>query len=403
MLSTDSGSGTYFGGKSANAKLGQSLGVDHPVKDSLRIEVVENVDIQPRQKTIYFQGTKNPFRFQLVHGSGHFAVSSNDTELAIIKAVGREVTVTPKREGSLMITVKDVELPESEQVHAELHVSDVARLELDTQGYLIEQGSSRNMSVTAYDFYGYEFDEDQYGRMTFELEMETTQKQDNKTRGLRAEHVIGNRRLFDVTGIEPGHFVVTAYIESYQQDRSWLSSKRVTSADASKIEVFPILQLYPETLLLTPNMRYTLKVLGGPSRGSYGTNVGGSHVEIKFDIEDRNVATVDDFREITALEVGDTTLFYNIIQSSLSSGQKEHKAILSQRRIPVKVRLVTSIEIPDNQQRIVYTGSLLKQIAVLKYEDPRSGSSQTFSHGIAPISFSWNSSHLDILRPYIPS
>lgn len=107
-------------------------------------------------------------------------------------------------------------------------------------------------------------------------------------------------------------------------------------------------------------MRYTLKVLGGPSRGSYGTNVGGSHVEIKFDIEDRNVATVDDFREITALEVGDTTLFYNIIQSSLSSDQKEHKAILSQRRIPVKVRLVSSIEIPDNQQRIVYTGSLLK-------------------------------------------
>ena len=33
MLSTDSGTGTYFGGKSANSKLGQSLGVDHAVKD----------------------------------------------------------------------------------------------------------------------------------------------------------------------------------------------------------------------------------------------------------------------------------------------------------------------------------------------------------------------------------
>ena len=75
-----------------------------------------------------------------------------------------------------MISVKDVELPESEQVHAELHVSDVAKLELDTQGYLIEQGSSRNMSVSAYDFYGYEFDEDQYEKMAFELEIETTQK-----------------------------------------------------------------------------------------------------------------------------------------------------------------------------------------------------------------------------------
>lgn len=129
----DAGSGTYFGGsKSANPKLGQSLMVDHPVKDQLKIQVVENVDIRPRSKTIYFQGSKNPYKFQLLHGSGHFAVSSNDTELASIKAVGRDVTIYPKREGSLMITVKDIEIPESEQVHAELHVSDVARLELDT-------------------------------------------------------------------------------------------------------------------------------------------------------------------------------------------------------------------------------------------------------------------------------
>lgn len=59
-----------------------------------------------------------------------------------------------------MITVKDIEIPESEQFHAELHISDVDRLELDTQGYLIEQGSARNMSATAFDFYGFEFDQD---------------------------------------------------------------------------------------------------------------------------------------------------------------------------------------------------------------------------------------------------
>ena len=46
---------------------------------------------------------------------------------------------------------------------------------------------------------------------------------------------------------------------------------------------------------------------------------------------------------------------------------------------------------------------MLKQIAVLKYKDPESGIESTFSNGIAPISFSWNSSHLDILRTYIPS
>jgi hypothetical protein len=37
----------------------------------------------------------------------------------------------------------------------------------------------------------------------------------------------------------------------------------VTSS-AKKIEVFPTLKLYPTNLLLTPNMRFTLEVIGGP-------------------------------------------------------------------------------------------------------------------------------------------
>lgn len=42
------------------------------------------------------------------------------------------MTIIPKKEGSLTITVKDIEIPESEQVHAELHISDIEKLELDT-------------------------------------------------------------------------------------------------------------------------------------------------------------------------------------------------------------------------------------------------------------------------------
>ena len=57
--------------------------------------------------------------------------------------------------------------------------------------------------------------------------------------------------------------------------------------------------LYPENLLLTPRMRYTLDVRGGPSRGSLGANAGGGHVNFNFDIEDENVASIDSFREIT--------------------------------------------------------------------------------------------------------
>jgi len=163
------------------------------------------------------------------------------------------------------------------------------------------------MTVTAFDSHGFEFDQEQYLMMDFELEIEMTGI--HKSRGLLAVHSDSDRKMFEVTGVEPGNYVVTAYIESQKRPRD---GSRITS-EACKIEVFPILELYPSTLLLTPNMRYTLNVLGGPSRGSYGKSIEGSHVEIKFDVEDKEIATIDSFRDITAKTVGDTVLFYNII------------------------------------------------------------------------------------------
>lgn len=79
-----------------------------------------------------------------------------------------------------------------------------------------------------------------------------------------------------------------------------------------QMEVFPRLEIRPSSLLITPNMRYTLKVIGGPSRSSYDQH-DRSHVDVKFDIEDKNVATVDMFKEVTGHEIGDTVLNYEIV------------------------------------------------------------------------------------------
>ena len=72
-----------------------------------------------------------------------------------------------------------------------------------------------------------------------------------------------------------------------------------------KIEVFSLLEIHPSTLLLTPEMKYTLQIVGGPSKSG--------SVEIKFDIEDKSIASVDVFREVTGKLVGDTKLFYEVI------------------------------------------------------------------------------------------
>ena len=75
--------------------------------------------------------------------------------------------------------------------------------------------------------------------------------------------------MYEVTGVEPGNYVLTAFVERTRVKDSQASASRVTS-DAYKLEVFMVLQLSPANFLLTPNMRYTLGVIGGPSKGSYG-------------------------------------------------------------------------------------------------------------------------------------
>lgn len=90
---------------------------------------------------------------------------------------------------------------------------------------------------------------------------------------------------------------------------------------------------------------------------------------------------------MTAHSVGETTLVFKI-----KCAKKQ--MVLSQTELKIRVELVTSIEIPQKWSRAIYKDSLLKQVVVLKYQD------ETFSHGIAPISYDWSSSNEEILRPH---
>ena len=131
------------------------------------------------------------------------------------------------------------------------------------------------------------------------------------------------------------------------------------------------------------------------SAESFGM-IRGGHVDLKFEMEDSNIASIDSFREITGERVGDTNLrisVYHYVDTTERKDGQGWRSVVSEKTVRVNVRLVTSLAIPDNQQRIVYAGSLLKQIAVLRYNN------ETFSHGIAPISFSWSCSNPDILEP----
>ena len=77
-------------------------------------------------------------------------------------------------------------------------------------------------------------------------------------------------------------------------------------------------------------------------------------------------------------------------------GDVHRRTIISKKTIPIRVKLVTGIDIPYNDQRTVYSGSMIKMIAILKYNE------ETFTHGIAPISFNWNISNSNVLQLNLP-
>ena len=71
--------------------------------------------------------------------------------------------------------------------------------------------------------------------------------------------------------------------------------------------------------------------------------------------------------------------------------------IVSGKTVPIRVRLVTDIEIPNAHERQIYSQSLIKLGVVLKYNN------EYFHHGIAPISYNWNCNPERVLQLDIPT
>jgi hypothetical protein len=84
--------------------------------------------------------------------------------------------------------------------------------------------------------------------MSFGIETETTGL--SRQGGLKTEQTTVNTQ-FAVNGKEPGIYQQTAFSKSY------IGGKNIVS-DMIRIEVFPLLEIFPAELLLTPLMRYTL-------------------------------------------------------------------------------------------------------------------------------------------------
>jgi hypothetical protein len=109
--------------------------------------------------------------------------------------------------------------------------------------------------------------------MNFSIEAEITGVV--KQQGLKAIQTADSNRIFSAKGIEPGIYQIVAtslkhnYLKLKSQDRQTREQhldeiKMTIVSEMLRLEVFPLLEVNPKELLITPNMRYTLQIVGGP-------------------------------------------------------------------------------------------------------------------------------------------
>jgi hypothetical protein len=335
------------------------------------------VKISPSFQTKYLH-EDNVAEFYILDGSNTFNVKTNTSEVANLQHLVDKnvIEMVPKYTGIVEIRVEDLGVEQLQTAEAVLLVSDVIRLEL-TGGGLIEEGNSVNLTVKAFDIRGKQFDEDQMKSMRFITEVEKigTGHQDA---GIEITQMTDS--LFDAKGVASGNYRVTVSIDK----RTNLGER--TSSNYVRIEVFNQVQIVPTSLLLFPGGRWTIQVEGGPHGGARGS------VYRKYKIENEMICEIDENGEVLGKNVGETYLHLNMHYKN-----EQQTNLLASRKIPVRVALITSIEVPVMNERSIFVNSLTRLNVRLRHNK------EVFLHAIGPLSFNWQALSKHIYSLSLPS
>lgn len=98
--------------------LGEIVEIANPPTDTLKVQVVKNLKVEPSFKSLYI-GTTETYVFTILEGSGYFSVHYDNQDLVDLIHKDREIIVKPLNgTGLIHITIEDVELPHAEPAHA---------------------------------------------------------------------------------------------------------------------------------------------------------------------------------------------------------------------------------------------------------------------------------------------
>jgi len=395
-LTTTQKTGSFFingGLVGLNDKRGLRVLDLNKVKDRMKINNVNMLRIEPQYKLLYLH-EGNTVTIQLIDGSGNFNIRPNITGIVDIRynpnLDPRKTTIIPLREGYASVIVEDKGIASGISAACTIVVSGINRISLK-KDQLLEHETSTKLQVSFYSLNGEVFPLEQYKFIAVNL----APKKKRGSSGLPFDDAKGlvitpatdhTPDFYNALGKEVGGYEVIASVRS--------GYKSEVYSNPIYIEVFPALKIYPSGLLLLPDGSYTLKVSGGPfsvlsesDKSKYGGTIAKSFQSADPSIVEVNGAT----GEIKTKRVGDTTIDVILTQeiNDYSTNTVTYET-LCKRRIPISVRLATSVEVVGIRKREILSGATVKIIALLKSYN------ETFTHAVYPVEYTWTSKQFNV-------
>jgi len=221
----------------------------------------------------------------------------------------KEVQFNPTKAAQYQFEVVDL-MFEDVRATTEVTIKELSKVRLHANRTHLERNANTEVEIVGYDSDGTEFDLSLF-KMKFEI----------VGKGLDVQTTESNLK-FIVTGRASGNYQLRA------------DGSSGISSDTVDFEVFDSVEIYPQDLLLTPDMSYALNISGGPKPHSQKL----SHC---YNSENSEVAGVNSDKtyafEITGHRVGDVKITYTIVEGS--DCQAALPNVISSKDIRVRVRL----------------------------------------------------------------
>lgn len=290
------------------------------VHDSISQNILNNLELVPNYKLVYLH-PKNTVDIKIKEGSGKFKVSVSDDKIASFdyKQLDRLIILKPLMQGSQIVNAEDSLLKSSQSASSDIIIMPAAKLILELQENLLQEGFFTTAIVNVYDENDNQFGEDQFKQMGLVLGIDSD-THDTGQEKLEIVGQAGSLNTFKVKGIIVGNYKLVARVIS-SPERGSITSNSVD------LDVFPKLQVFPNPVMLAPGCKTSIKLIGGPSEKSrrlYGLRQNHSLNKdsvVKIEHIEGDYFTVESFA------VGKT----NVVFSYKRSGEKIADVMLNAR------------------------------------------------------------------------